>query len=74
MLYPSDQVLIRNNAHDKNHTNKFSFKWTGPYKIDRCVSRVIYKLKDMDGSIVEGIFHKDRLKKYYAREGSLSDS
>lgn len=73
-LQPDDQVLVRDNATDKIHTNRFSFKWTCPYKVDIRISEVIYKVKEIGRSVIDGVYHLDRLKIYYEREGSVLDS
>jgi hypothetical protein len=68
----NDQVWLFSPSIVGAESNKFSFRWTGPFKILGGVagSKVIYKIKHVDTDL-EQIVHGMRLKKYVERQDRL---
>ena len=68
-----DLVLLHDTKLDGQHSHKLSDRWAGPYKItdiSRKGDRGTFKLAEMDGTALEGVFAGDRLKRFITRAGS----
>src|SRR5260363_345389 len=63
-----EQVLCYDAAGDKHFTGKLLLKWKGPYFIYSKVAQDVYKLRTMDGQILETPINAYLLKKYYNRQ------
>jgi len=63
-----EQVLCYDAARDKHFTGKLLPKWKGPYFIHSKVAPDVYKLRTMDGQILETPINAYLLKKYYTRQ------
>jgi len=50
---------------------KLEAQWIGPYYIHDIIGFNNYKLRSLDGRIVKGTVHGDRLKKYNEQEMEL---
>jgi hypothetical protein len=55
-------------TRDKHFTGKFLPKWKGPYFIHAKIAQDVYKLRTMDGQILETPINAYLLKKYYTRQ------
>lgn len=56
---------------DEVHTRekKFANKWMGPYRVSLANNeRSVYKLVELDGTLIQGTFAGRRLKRYFSRE------
>jgi hypothetical protein len=66
-----DLVLLQDTKLNSSHSHKLSDRWSGPYKVtdaSRKEDRGTYKLAELDGTELEGIFSGDRVKKFVTRE------
>jgi hypothetical protein len=66
-----DLVLQHDTKLDSLHSHKLSDRWSGPYKVtdaSRKEDRGTYKLAELVGTELEGIFSGDRVKKFVTRE------
>ena len=67
-----DLVLLHDTKLDGQHSHKLSDRWAGPYKItdiSRKGDMGTFKLAEMDGTALEGVFAGDRLKRFITRAG-----
>ena len=68
MFTKKEQVLYYDAARDKYFTGKFLLKWKGLYFIHNKVAQDIYKLRTIEGQILETLINTYLLKKYYSRQ------
>jgi hypothetical protein len=62
-----DKVLIYDAAKHTSHTGKLNPKWKGPYYIHDCLHKGVYKLRTLDGKVLQTPLNGSLLKKYYER-------
>ena len=60
-----EQVLSYDATRDKHYTGKFLSKWKGPYFIHAKIAQDVYKLRTMEGQILDTLINAYLLKKYY---------
>ena len=61
-------VLLYNSRLDKQWSKKLDNRWNGPYLInDLKESRGTYLLEELDGTVLEGVFPGERLKRFFPR-------
>ena len=68
MFKKEEQVLCYDAARDKYFIGKFLPKWKGHYFIYHKIAQDIYKLRTMEGQILETPINAYLLKKYYSRQ------
>jgi hypothetical protein len=66
-LVEGDFVLLRNSALEKQWSRKFDRKWFGPYRIIEVKDGGVYRLADMDGTLLKDSVAGSRLKPFYHR-------
>jgi hypothetical protein len=67
----SGDLVLLYDTLDASHTHKLSDRWSGLYKVTdttRKDDRGTFKLAELDGTELEGIFSGDRVKRFIARE------
>ena len=64
----NEMVLLYDAARDKQYTGKLLPKWLGPYFIHKRVAPDVYKLRKMDGQIVDTPYNVYLLKTYHHRQ------
>ena len=70
LLKQGDMVLLYNSRLDKQWSKKLDNRWSGPYLInDHKESRGTYLLQELDGTVLEGVFPGERLKRFFPRRG-----
>ena len=47
---------------------KLESHWIGPYYIHNVLEQNVYKLRNMHGKLVKGVFHGNRLKIYHEQQ------
>ena len=60
-------VLLHNTKLDTSHPYKLSNRWSGPYRIADATKkgdRENYRLAELDGTMLEGYFSGDRVKRF----------
>ena len=63
-------VLLYNSRLDKQWSKKLDNRWSGPYLInDLKESRGIYLLQELDGTMLEGVYPGEQLKRFFSRKG-----
>ena len=63
-------VLLYNSRLDKQWSKKLDNRWNSPYLInDLKESRGTYLLEELDGTVLEGVFPGERLKRFFPRRG-----
>ena len=70
VISAGDLILLPDTRLDGSHSHKLSDRWIGPYKVTDATKkddRGTYKLAELDGTELEGIFSGDRVKKFIAR-------
>ena len=70
-LRGGDLVLLHDMKLDTSHSHKLSNRWSGPYRIADATKkgdRGTYRLAELDGTMLEGYFSGDRVKRFIARE------
>ena len=70
-LHSRDLVLLHDTKLDTSHSHKLSNRWSGPYRIADATKkgdRGTYRLEEHDGTMFEGHFSGDRVKRFIARE------
>ena len=63
-LQIGDKVLVEQSHLRKNMSAKLEPHWIGPYYIHNVLEQNVYKLRNMDGRLVKGVIHGNRLKLY----------
>jgi hypothetical protein len=66
-----EKVLRYDAAKEKQWTGKLEEKWKGPYYIHEILLNGSYKLKEIDGQVINVPVNGELLKKYYSREGFI---
>ena len=68
-------VLAPSASSLETHTRKFRCDFVGPFVICSVLSPTHYLLKDLEGKVLKGVFHLNRLKIAYIRtqEGPVSN-
>ena len=70
-LRGGDLVLLHDTKLDTSHSHKLSNRWSGPYRIADATKkgdRGTYRLAELDGTMLEGHFSGDRVKRFIALE------
>jgi hypothetical protein len=60
----SDKVLVERTWKRKDMSAKLENQWMGPYYIHDVIGYNNYKLRSMDGQLIKGTIHGNRLKIY----------
>ena len=63
--------LLHDTKLDTSHSHKLLNRWSGPYRIADATKkgvRATYRLAELDGTMLEGYFSGDRVKRFIARE------
>ena len=69
-LKKGDMVFLYNSRLDKHWSKKLDNRWSGPYLInDIKESRGTYLLQELDGTIMDGVYPGERLKRFFSRRG-----
>ena len=64
-------MLLNDTKLDSSHSHKLSNRWSEPYRIAHPTKkgdRGSYKLAKLDGTMLEGYFSVDRMKRFIAQE------
>ena len=70
ILKVGDRVLIHNTMLDKQLFRKLDNCWMGPYLIQvGCLDLGTYLLDELEGTELNRVYARDRLKKFFQREG-----
>jgi len=71
VAFPEGSLVLRKNFVLSNAQKAFSAKlaprWIGPLKVKKKVGNVSYLLEDAQKKKEDGIWHIEKLKKYYPR-------
>ena len=54
-----------------SHSHKLSNRWSGSYRIADATKKgngVTYRLAELNGTMLEGYFSRDRVKRFIVRE------
>jgi hypothetical protein len=62
-----DKILVYDAAKHTSHTGKLNPKWKGPYYIHDCLHQGVYKLRTLDGKVLQTPLNGSLLKKYHER-------
>ena len=65
-----DLVLLHDPAARHGKGYKLARSWTGPFRIDKPVGVVNYRIQSVDGSARAKIVHYNRIKPYFLRSSS----
>ena len=60
-----DKVLLHRTDLQNNLSAKLMEKWIGPFYIHNVLPNNVYKLRNMDGKIIKGVIHGNRLKLFH---------
>jgi hypothetical protein len=63
-----DKVLLHRTDLMNNFSAKLQEKWLGPYYIHEVLPNNVYKLRTMEGKLIKGVTHGNRLKFYHQQE------
>ena len=66
-----DLVWLHNPAMPRGQARKLYCPWTGPYKVVKILSTVVYWIQDTRGRRRRKIIHFNRLKPYLSRSNPL---
>ena len=47
---------------------KLESQWIGPYYVHNVLDQNVYKLRNMNGKLVKGVIHRNRLKLYHEQQ------
>lgn len=73
-LINQDIVLLHNTEKERQYGDKLRYYWRGPYRISKEGGQRTWRLFELDGTPLKGLYNEDRLKKYeYAEEDPLDD-
>jgi hypothetical protein len=64
-----DKVLLHRTGQSTSHSAKLLSKWDGPFYVHNIPRPGTYKLRTLDGRLVQNLAHGDRLKLYKERPG-----
>ena len=67
MISAGDLILLHDTRLDGSHPQKLSDRWIAPYKLTDATKiddRGTYKLAELDGTELKGIFLGHRIKKF----------
>ena len=70
LISAGDLVLLHDTRLDGSHSHKLSDRWVGPFKVLDATKedeRGTYKLAELDGTELEGIFSGDCIKEFIPR-------
>ena len=70
-LRDGDLVLLHDTKLESSHSHKLSNRRSGPYKIADAMKKGdkgTYKRAELDGTMLEGFFSGNRVKRFIARE------
>jgi len=60
-----DKVLVEQTQLRNNMSAKLEKQWIGPYYVHNVLDKNVYKLRHMEGRLVQGVIHGNRLKLYH---------
>jgi hypothetical protein len=63
-----DKVLYYHAAKDKQWSGKLEPKWKGPYYIHQILLNGSYKIREMNGKVLQTPVNGDLLKQYHDRQ------
>ena len=69
-----DQVLYFRTQLDQSHSRKFEPKWKGSYYIYQVLPNGAYKLRTIEGNVLNAPVNADLLKEYHDRHTWQSNS
>ena len=70
-----DIVLLYNSCLNKQWSKKLDNRWSGPYLLVEVKQmRGMYLLSKLDGTIIDGIFPGEWLKRFFPRRGIAADA
>ena len=64
-----DKVLLKDAAKEKQWSGKLAPKWKGLYYIYDKIGKGAYKLRTLDGKVLEASHNVKHIKEYYVKEG-----
>ena len=64
-----DKVLLKDAAKEKQWSGKLAPKWKGPYYIHDEIGKGAYKLRTLNGKVLEASHNVKHIKEYYVKEG-----
>ena len=64
-----DKVLLKDAAKEKQWSEKLAPKWKGPYYIHDEIGKGAYKLRTLNGKVLEASHNIKHIKEYYIKEG-----
>ena len=64
-----DKVLLKDAAKEKQWSEKLAPKWKGPYYIHDIIGKGAYKLRTLNGKVLEASHNIKHIKEYYVKEG-----
>ena len=70
MISAGDLILLHDTRIDRSHLHQLSDRWIEPYKVTDATKKDdsgTYKLAELDGTELEGIFSGDHIKKFTIR-------
>ena len=70
-LCSGDLVLLHDTKLDMSHSHKLTNRWSVPYRIadaSKKGDRGTYRLAELDGTMLQGYFSGDRVKRFIAQE------
>jgi len=62
------KVLLYRNNIEGNLSAKLENRWIGPYYIHEVLQGNNYKLRNLNGKLLKGTVHGNRLKEYYEQQ------
>lgn len=63
----NDMILLHDTKLDKQWSGKLKPRWTGPYRIVAIGNNGSYKLSELDGTLMNGTYAGNRIKKFHTR-------
>ena len=60
-----DKVLLHRTDLQNNLSAKLMEKWIGPFYIHNVLPNNVYKLRNIDGKLIKGVIHGNRLKLFH---------
>ncbi|RKP18880.1 hypothetical protein ROZALSC1DRAFT_22803, partial [Rozella allomycis CSF55] len=67
-LEENELVLLYDSYFQSGFGKKFKDKFQGPYRISKNLQNGAYVLKELDGTLLQGTYHGNRLKKFNPRK------
>ena len=63
-----NKVLLKDAAKEKQWSGKLAPKWKGPYYIHDKIGKGAYKLRILNGKVLEASHNVKHIKEYYVKE------